>query len=184
MMITKKLTSDTKDRYFLFKTSNNNFIKIPKGRVLSIFGSAARRTLEAGQGEEDTAKGFVQLIMNQVAPNNPLEDNVLAPITQAIKNETWYGGDIVPQRLQDELAKNQFDETTDAFSKWLGSKINVSPKKINYVLDQYSGGIGDIILPLSTKQAEQNPISAKFTVNSIMSNKNVGEFFDTKEKIN
>lgn len=178
----EKLPESTKDLYYLFKYDDGKFIRIPKGRVLSIFGAAARRTLETIEGQDDSWKDFKDTVVNQIAPNNPIEDNILAPIMQVKNNKTWYGSDLVSSRLQNELPKNQYDETTDEFSKWLGGKINVSPKKINYLIDQYSGGIGDIILPMITPQAKQNVLKDKFTTDSVLKNKYVSKFYDTLEK--
>lgn len=180
----EKLPESTKDLYYLFKTGEGKFIRIPKGRVLSVFGAAARRTLESIEGNEDAWKGFNDTVINQVAPNNPLEDNILAPIMQVKNNKTWYGSDLVSSRLQKELPKNQYDETTDEFSKWLGSKINASPKKINYLIDQYSGGVGDVLLPMITPQAKQNVFKDKFTTDSVLKNKYVSKFYETLEKQN
>ena len=176
------LPQSTKDLYYLFKYDDGKFIRIPKGRVLSIFGAVARRTVETVQGQEDAWKGFKDTLINQVAPNNPLEDNILSPISQVKNNKTWYGTDLVSSRLQQELPKNQYDETTDELSKWLGSKLNISPKKINYLLDQYSGALGDILLPIITPQAKQNVIADKFTTDSVLKNKNVSAFYETLEK--
>lgn len=178
----EKLPESTKDLYYLFKYGNEKFIRIPKGRVLSIFGSAARRTLETAEGEKGSWKGFKDTVVNQIAPNNPLEDNILAPVIAVKNNKTWYGGDLVSSRLQKELPKNQYDETTDNLSKWLGAKLNASPKKINYLIDQYSGGIGDVLLPEITPQAKKNVIVDKFTTDSVLKNKNVGKFYETLEK--
>ena len=180
----EKLPESTKDLYYLFKTGEGKFIRIPKGRVLSVFGAAARRTLESIEGNEDAWKGFKDTVINQVAPNNPLEDNILAPIMQVKNNKTWYGSELVSSRLQKELPKNQYDETTDEFSKWLGSKINASPKKINYLIDQYSGGVGDVLLPMITPQAKQNVFKDKFTTDSVLKNKYVSKFYETLEKQN
>lgn len=171
-----------KDTYYLFKIGNNKFLRIPKGRVLSIFGSAARRTLEYSEGNKDSFNGFIDTVKNQMAPNNPFSDNIFAPITQSLKNETWYGGDLVPTRLQDELPENQYDESTDNFSKWLGKLTGISPIKINYVIDQYSGGVGDILLPMMTPQAENNVLTDKFTIDSVLKNKNVSKFYETLDK--
>ena len=180
----EKLSESTKDLYYLFKNGDGKFIRIPKGRVLSVFGAAARRTLESIEGNEEAWKGFKDTVINQVAPNNPLEDNILAPIMQVKNNKTWYGSDLVSSRLQKELPKNQYDETTDEFSKWLGSKINASPKKINYLIDQYSGGVGDVLLPMITPQAKQNVFKDKFTTDSVLKNKYVSKFYETLEKQN
>ena len=171
-----------KDTYYLFKIGNNKFLRIPKGRVLSIFGSVARRTLEYSEGNKDSFNGFLDTMKNQMAPNNPFSYNIFAPITQSLKNETWYGGDLVPTRLQDELPENQYDESTDNFSKWLGKLTGISPIKINYVIDQYSGGVGDILLPMMTPQAENNVLTDKFTIDSVLKNKNVSKFYETLDK--
>lgn len=178
----EELPDYIKDEYYLFKKSDGNFVRIPKGRVLSVIGMTARRTVEATKGNEEAFDNWWSEIVSQMAPNNPLEDNITAPIKAVKDNKTWYGTNIVSSRLQKELPKNQYDETTDEFSKWLGEKINVSPKKINYLIDQYSGGIGDIVLPKITPQAKDNIIQDKFTANSTLKNKNPGKFYELLEE--
>lgn len=181
-----------KDNYYLFKTGEGEFIRIPKGRMISVLGSAARRSLELASGEEDAFEGYLKNASSQVGSTNPLKENILSPIIQAATNEAWYGGDLVPKRLQDKPAEEQYDETTDEFSKWVGGKLKISPYKINYVIDQYSGGIGDIALPLMTKEATSDaeglgnliaPVKDKFVVNSTSDNKYVGDLYDTSDKL-
>lgn len=171
-----------KDEYYLFKKTDGKFVRIPKGRVLSVIGMTARRTVEATKGNGEAFDNWWSEVVNQMGPNNPLEDNIAAPIKAVKDNKTWYGTNIVSSRLQKELPKNQYDETTDDLSKWLGAKLNVSPKKINYLIDQYSGGIGDVLLPEITPQAKKNVIVDKFTTDSVLKNKNVGKFYETLEK--
>jgi hypothetical protein len=144
--------------------------------------------LITGDDEVDLGR-FTELVINNLAPANPLENNVIAPITQALSNKTWYGDDLVPSRLQDLPAEEQYDETTDAISKWLGENIGGSPYKWNYVIDQYSGGIGDIFLPWLTPEAERGdnsliaPILDKFTTDSVMKNQNVSDFYTNKDEL-
>lgn len=178
----QKLPQSTKDLYYLFKYDDGKFIRIPKGRFLSIFGSVARRMIEKFQGQEDAWKGFGNTIVNQIGPNNPFEDNIAAPVMDVLRNKTWYGSDLVSSRSQKELPKNQYDETTDELSKFIGNKLNVSPKKVNYLLDQYSGGIGDVLLPMITPQAKGNVVADKFTTDSVLKNKNVSAFYETLDK--
>ena len=185
-----------KDNYYLIKTGDGTFVRIPKGRALSVFGSAARRTLELAEGEEDAFEGYLDNVNSQIGFNNPEENNIFSPLMQAFgseNGEAWYGGDLVPTRLQSKPQAEQYDETTDEFSKWLGGMLNVSPYKINYALDQYSGGLGDIALPLMTKEATSEsdnplgtalaPIKDKFVVDSTTDNKYVSKFYDTNEKV-
>jgi hypothetical protein len=102
--------------------------------------------------------------------------------------EAWYGGDIIPSRLQKERPEDQYDASIDKLSIWLGQKTGISPYKINYVLDQYTGGIGDIFLPTITPEANSDgsliaPIKDQFTADTITDNKYVSEFYDTKGKL-
>ncbi len=186
-----------KDNYYVIKTGDGSFYRIPKGRALSVFGSAARRTLEYANGDENAFDGYLQNVNSQIGVSNPEENNLFAPIMQAYGSENgkaWYGGDLLPTRLQSKPKAEQYDETTDEFSKWLGEKLNASPYKINYLIDQYSGGIGDIVLPTITKEASSNndsvlgtalaPIKDQFVVNSTTDNKYVSEFYDTNDKLN
>lgn len=180
-----------KDNYYLFKTSEGNFIRIPKGRMISVLGSSARRTLEMASGEEKAFEGYLKNASDQIGASNPLKENVFSPLIQAYgseNGEAWYGGDLVPTRLQNKPKAEQYDEGTDEFSKWLGEQLNISPYKLNYVIDQYSGGFGDLILPMITKEANSNgtllaPLKDKFTVNSTDDNKYVGELYDLSEEL-
>lgn len=185
-----------KDNYYVIKSGKGSFIRIPKGRALSVFGSLARRTLEYSDGDKDAFKGYLQNVNSQIGVSNPEENNIFAPFIQAYGSENgnaWYGGDLVPTRLQNKPKAEQYDETTDEFSKWLGEKLNISPYKLNYVIDQYSGGVGDILLPTITKEASSDndsvlgtalaPVKDQFIVNSTTDNKYVSEFYDTNDKL-
>ena len=75
-------------------------------------------------------------------------------------NKAWCGN-VSAVKITDRPNAEQFDETTDTVSKWLGSITGTSPYKINYLIDQYSGVLGDIVLPYLTPKAEaENQIIA------------------------
>lgn len=184
-----------KDNYYIVGKVGDTFIRIPKGRAMAtvqkIFNNAGEFTTSVGNLDGDKlASAFwkdlqedVQIAVDNLAPNNPLENNILSPITQVISGKKWHGGDMIPTRLKDKPAVEQYDETTDSLSKFIGEKTGISPIKINYLIDQYSGGLGDVFLPMLTPQAENNPIEDKFTSNAIMKNKYPGEYYDTKEQL-
>lgn len=181
-----RLPDSDKDLYYLFKNDSGTFIRIPKGRTLSVFGTAARRTLNYAKGDKEAFNGMLETVSNQVAPNNPITDNVIAPIIGAATNRNWYGGPIVSKRMEEkDLPKNQYDESTDDLSIAIGKKIGVSPKKINYVIDQYSGGVGDILLPVITKKASNkgNVFKDQFTTDPVLKNRYVSKFYDTVSKM-
>ena len=68
---------------------------------------------------------------DNIAPNSLSDTNPLGPILQAKENKTWYGSDLVPQRLQNLPEEEQYDETTDALSVWIGNQLGISPYKVN-----------------------------------------------------
>jgi hypothetical protein len=54
---------------------------------------------------------------------------------------------------------------------------------VHYVIDQYSGVIGDIILPLTTEKAERGMISSAFTIDGVTSNRISTDFYDMKDEM-
>lgn len=190
----EELSDYVKNNYYIIgKYDNGEFIRIPKGRVISVLQSFFQNVLNGANGKEIDLKGFADLIENNLLPSDPNESSLIAPIKQAINNETWYGGDLVPTRLQNLPNAEQYDESTDSISIWLGKQLNISPYKINYVLDQYSGAIGDYILPYLTQEAESGndsftgkliaPVKDKFTVDSTLKNQNISDFYSLSEKL-
>lgn len=194
----EELSDYVKQNYYVIgKYGDGKFIRIPKGRTIAVIQDAINRVIDIATGDDEAdLNTFLEMAafgLSNLAPNNPIENNIAAPIIQIANNETWYGEDLVPSRLQDLPPAEQFDESTDAFSKWLGQKINVSPVKINYFLDQYSGGLGDTVLPMMTPEAESGdnslvgnllaPLKSKFTTDSVMNNQNVSDFYDKKDEL-
>lgn len=191
----EELSDYIKENYYIVaKFGDGQFVRIPKGRMAAVIQNAFEQmgNLITGNDEVDLQR-FGELLVENVAPNNPLENNIFAPIKNVIDNKTWYGDDLVPQRLQDLPAGEQSDETTDLISKWLGETLNISPYKLNYLLDQYSGVFGDMLLPPLTPQAEGGnssllggaiaPLADQFTTDSVMKNQNVSDFYDTLDDL-
>jgi len=185
----KDLRDSDKDTNYLFKIGNGVWLKLPKGRELSVLGMTGQRISDLVMGKDIDLRDFIATIGNQVMPANPLMSNIATAALSAdlfnrkSPGRTWYGGDIESQRLQSYAPGKRYDSTTDVFSKWIGGKLNLSPKKINYILDQYSGEVGDFVLPLLTPQAERNAFVKGFTVDSVSSNRISGDFYDRGDRI-
>lgn len=194
----KDLQDYQKDNYYLFKGKDGKWIRIPKGRAISVFQSAARRTKYALKGDEKAFDGFVDFAKNQVAPNSPFENNIFAPLSQVSNNKSWSGNKIISDSLSKRPTEEQYNEKTDEISKWIGKQVKdapipenfKSPLAINYLIDQYSGVIGDVGLPMITPRSSSdtsNPIKAaakdKFSFDAANSSKSVGNFYDKKDEI-
>lgn len=183
------LRDSDKDTNYMFKLGNGYWLKIPKGRELSVFGIAADRVYDALRGEDVDALSTVNTVGSQVAPANPLTSNIFSALVDSqllnpdSPGRTWYGGDIESQRLQNYAPGERYDSSTDIFSKTVGQTLGISPKKLNYVLDQYSGVVGDFLLPILTPQAERNMFAKAFTVDSMSSNRVSGDFYDEADEL-
>lgn len=189
----EELQDYVKDNYYcVAKYGDGKFIRIPKGRTTATIQKVVSNVSEYLTKNKEInidnlAKDFwedLQFSMDNLAPNNPIDNNIISPIIQTVTNTSWYGEDIVPSRLQDKPKEEQYDESTDKFSKWLGEKLKISPYKINYLLDQYGGGISDVVLPALTPQAENNMMEDKFTTDSVMKSKYPSDFFEKSNEIN
>lgn len=183
------LRDSDKDTNYMFKLGNGYWLKIPKGRELSVFGIAADRVYDALRGEDVDVLSTVNTVGSQVAPANPLTSNIFSALVDSqllnpdSPGRTWYGGDIESQRLQNYAPGERYDSSTDVFSKAVGKALGISPKKLNYVLDQYSGVLGDFLLPVLTPQAERGMFEKAFTVDAMSSNRVSGDFYDKANEL-
>lgn len=190
----KDIPASTKSNYYLIKLPGKFFgdgywIKIPKGRAVAVLGTLAVYGKEKLDGEDVKFSDVFEVIKSNIAPTDIFNQNIATAWTQAkLTNPdnpgtTWYGGNIESDRLQNYRPGERYDEKTDELSKWLGKTFNLSPKKINYLLDQYTGIFGDILLPLMTPATNAAskllaaPMAA-FTIDTTSTNKTTGEYYD------
>lgn len=183
------LRDSDKDTNYMFKLKDGIWLKLPKGRELSLLGITADRVTDAVKGENVDILATLNTMGNQVAPANPLTSNIASALvdSQLLNPEspgrTWYGGDIENQRLQSYAPGQRYDSSTDVFSKAVGGALGISPKKLNYVLDQYTGVVGDFLLPALTPQAERGMFAKAFTTDVVSRNRVSGDFFDEADEL-
>ena len=195
-----------------WKTEGGRFIRIPKGRVAAFYQTVLDGAYKAVKKQTDVWNMLLddwKSFADNVAPNSVADSFIGSPLIQAFGSKygkTWYGEDIVPLRLQGDMASEQYDESTDLLSIKIGElsrqiadktkndKFQLSPYKVHYVLDQYSGILGDVVLPALTLQTEvgvDNPILKgaataivdKFTTDPILKNQNVSTFYDLMDAL-
>lgn len=188
----KELSNYMKDSNILIKVGDNKFVKIPMGREPSVITAFTNRMWRWLKGEPASSAfaGYPSFAIEQIAPNNPLTNNIFAGITAMSTNKTWYGGDIVSSYMEEKPDYLQYDESTDAFSIWLGEITRhgkngiegLSPKKVNYLIDQYSGFIGDWVLPALSKKADVPAVVKAFVVDSVRQNRLGSDFYDALDE--
>ena len=207
-----------KQNYYLFgKYNDGNFVRIPKGRINATIDEAIRQvSLHSSGDDEADWNEFWRMFFENIAPNNPITNNIFAPIVEVATNKTWYDEDLTPYRLKDLPIPEQYDEKTDALSIWLSEKMyympetkaqqwlskkmtenglvdmtKLSPKQINYLLNSYTGALGDTVLQYLTPKAESPydspliqalaPFKDIFTTDTVLNNRVTGDFYETLE---
>lgn len=178
----QNLSDYVKENNYVIGFGDGNFIKIPKGRVVSVLGGAYLRSKWYAQGDDDAWDGYLKSISSAVTPVDNFTRTIFSPITDLATNTTWYGGTIEGQKFNDTKPSNRYDESTSSISIWLGKVFNYSPKKIDYLLDQYGGIVTDILLPATTMQAESGVVSKNLLANSTTNSRWSTEFYSQIEK--
>ena len=192
------IPANTKANYYLINAGkwlgDGYWIKIPKGRAIAVLSTAAVYGKEKIDGEDVKFSDVFEVIKSNIAPTDIFNQNIATAWTQAkLTNPdnpgtTWYGGNIESDRLQNYRPEDRYDEKTDELSKAIGKLFKVSPKKVNYLLDQYSGVIGDILLPLMTPATNTAskllaaPMAA-FTIDTTSTNKTTGKYYDLLDNL-
>ena len=192
------IPANTKANYYLINAGkwlgDGYWIKIPKGRAIAVLSTAAVYGKEKLDGEDVKFSDVFEVIKSNIAPTDIFNQNIATAWTQAkLTNPdnpgtTWYGGNIESDRLQNYRPEDRYDEKTDELSKAIGKLFKVSPKKVNYLLDQYTGVIGDLLLPLITPATKSShwllaAPQAAFTIDTTSTNKTTGEYYDLLDNL-
>ena len=173
----ENLTNEVKENYFLIK-AGDEFIKIPRGRAAGAFGGIANRLRNVSRGEDFEFLDYLESLERNVTPIDSISRDIFSPFRDVASNTTWYGGEIEGRQFEGVRPGQRFDESTSEIAKWIGEKINYSPKKIHYLIDQYSGVIGDILLPATTAKAEKGYLASNFLLDPATNNKLSNEFYE------
>lgn len=158
----KDLNDRMKNTYFLIpnpfdkdeKGQAKTFFKVRKSEAGNVFGSLAESVIRYAAGEETGEEAFGNWFRDAVtnlAPGNPLEDNLAAPFLEIQRNEDFAGRKIVPSDLEDAPAEYQYDSHTSDLAIALGDIFGLSPKQVDHVIKSYTGELGENALDLVTE---------------------------------
>lgn len=176
------LSDYVKENNYVISLGGGDFLKIPKGREAGIIGEIYLRSKRATQGDENAWEGYVGNILSAVTPVDNFTRTIFSPFMDIKTNTTWYGGEIEGQKFANTKPSERYDESTSNIAIWIGKAINYSPKKIHYLIDQYFGVLGDLILPATTVQAESGIFAKNMLANSTTNSKWSTEFYSQIEK--
>ena len=171
------------------------FLKIPKARFLSILGMGTQKAM----GTTDIPwADIVSISKDQIGPVG-WENNIFKPAMDSAitdeksKGKTWYGADIETDYDQSREAPDRYDVNTSKIGIEIGKKLGVSPKKVDYLIDSYTGVLGDIALPASKKAAGrtgggvggavQGYLAKNFSTDTVSQNNLTTKMYDRINKL-
>ncbi len=178
----KNLSDYTKQANFVIPMGDGKFLKIPKDRLQAVVSSVYLRAKASAEGDEHAWKGMGGFVVGQVTPIDNFSRPLWEPIKDVKTNTTWYGGEIESQRWENVRPSQRYDTRTSEISKSLGKTFNYSPLKIDYLLDQYLGVVGDLVLPASAVAGERSMFERQMLANSTISNKWAGKLSDMSKE--
>lgn len=116
--------------------------------------------------------------------NGFMQGTIFGPAWGLITNQTYYGGKIVGDYLDELSPVSQYDETTNNMFIWLGARLGVSPKRLEYLYDQYTGYAGQLLMAVTdgdnALKTTVNAFHKRFTIDPAYTNDISSAYSDNK----
>lgn len=178
----KDLRESEKEQNYLFKIGDTWF-KIPKGRVQGTIAGIGNRVILSAKGEDADWGSWTSEALKNVTPFDSITRTIFSPFADVKNNVTWYGGVIEDSSMEGKTPSQRYDDSTSAMAKAIGQAINYSPKKLDYLFDQYGGIFADVLIPATSKSKKVDVFSSSFTVNTAEKSKIYSQFSDLYEEL-
>ncbi|MBR3722078.1 MAG: hypothetical protein IKN12_04860, partial [Selenomonadaceae bacterium] len=185
----KDIPNWLKNTHWVLPITEDVLVRIPKGADVGIrfFSSAVQNMMDYRTHAK--AEYFAPIL--EAAPS--VLPTIMLPMLEATSNYSFFTKhEIVPHyQLENEAPKRQYGAYTTGFAKFLGEKLDVSPRIIEHIISGYTGSIGmaipkalDIMSgeqQLSTS-VEDLPIFRSLLYPSRKSSQTVQDFYDEMDK--
>lgn len=168
---------------------NQSLIRIPVAQDPLMYAIHGAVTNAIWNGSTDGLVIDLAATANTIVGNlNPVSSTVFDPLISMKTNINWYGSRIVPSRMDGWDPSTQYtEETPDAFVG-LGRATGVSPLKLQYLAEQYTGFLGQMLIPALSKDRNTGELGGvkaavsaarkRLTSDPLVSNDIVGSFYD------
>jgi hypothetical protein len=176
------LSNYNKNAYWCYYTGDGKFFRIAKPKDMTVPATVIQRMVECyALGDVNALYGLGGYVLDSLCP--PTEAMIFGTALDLAKNETFTGAPIVPQAYQNLAPALQYSGSTSKASTALGGLLNVSPMKLDYILTDNTGYVGQLITNLLRNDGKVNlGFLNKFSVDSVYSTDEANIFYDRKEK--
>ena len=204
--------------YLNIRIPGHEWMRIPKGRVVSFiygFDYNGQKVLSGDMSAMDMAYAQWELFADNIMPGNPLTSNIIQPLLEAKWNRDFWGNEIVSQWADagDGFHWTETNEDTSTVAEkaaeWIHKIVSrgkemspvwadISPVKIDYILQQYLGSWNNIFQPFISaigdgqdqrfvdmiQDALKDSMWGKFYLDPVMSNRLAGDYYDLQDEYN
>lgn len=149
------------------------FIRIPldQNPLSYAVNAAVSNFIWTGAGADNEAMIEIGALADAIMDNlNPISSTILDPAIATQTNTSWYGSNIVPTYLQDYEPVNQYTEDTPtafvSIAKVISdlAHVQISPMMLKYLAEQYSGYIGQTVIPaLKSEKGDENGLLTRLS---------------------
>lgn len=146
----ENMSAYEKNKYWHFKLGDGWFVRVKRSQDGFIQAADALGTFlgDVLTGYEGDAWGNLMATAQEIVSNMMIDYNpVWSALTDANNNRTWYGGQIDNYYDLQLPATQRYDDDTTALAKGASvllsaAGIDWSPKRLDYVAQQYFGSMG------------------------------------------
>lgn len=181
----KRLSPYMRNNFHLFAIGDGFFGRIAKPRELALLSNIVERSIEYFFMENEQAfSGFGDWLWSAYVPFDGLSSVMLFGNAYDIaRNKDFAGRPIVPASMEKLEARDQYDENTTWIAKKSGELLGLSPKKVDFVINQNTGFIGRMNKALGTEKKDWTfGMDSQYIVDSVYSTDILNNFYDSKEK--
>ncbi|WP_342417191.1 LPD38 domain-containing protein [Paenibacillus sp. FSL R10-2782] len=199
-----------RDKYrslYVGKNDDGTFTKIPLPQEYGAIGGLFVDTLEKVNNDNPRAfKGAADAVVNAYVPplvsgalqpitqgggfeqglSGTLNSTVLAPAVAVMSNRDYAGRPIESKSFEANSPVNRYDERTSSVAIKLGEVLNMSPKKVDYLIRAYGGDPARLLLPLTSQQGSgnvRNTLLKNYILDPQFTNTLSTDFYDGKTKL-
>jgi hypothetical protein len=152
----KEVKREVRDDNWLIPTPFGYTIKIPiPFEVGMLFKALPERLIDETIGrqvEKDPIKSTIRQLgtsANIPFVGGDIGIQAVKPIFEAVTNRnSWTNTEIVPYYKQKEMPAYQARQSTNEIARLIGEALNISPMKLEHVLQGYTGTLGGYLLDL------------------------------------
>ena len=145
------------------------YLRIPIGQdpLMRVVHSAVSNAVWNGTGEEPLIS-LTATAKNVLDGFNPVNGTIFDAAIAMGTNTNWYGSKIVPTRMENWAPSTQYTEETPDIFVSAGRLLNMSPMKLQYLAEQYTGFLGRMVIPALSKDANTGELGgAKAAINAV-----------------